>query len=135
MYSYFDGAAADPKLPTWDGTGGAIGLETYTKLAKGFAAGTEDAKVNLCAPRLWQNLRGEARRHVFDLDQDKLRAAGVVKILLEALEAAYPEGPLKKLPRRYRTLFKDVRYEGGPLTPILSQFERAKAELEATDKD
>ena len=85
MYSYFDGAEADPKLPTCDGTGGAIGLETYKKLAKGFAAGTEDSKVNLCAPRLWQNLRGEARRHVFDLDQEKLRAATGVKILLEAL--------------------------------------------------
>ena len=80
----------NPKLPTWDGTGGAIGLETYKKLAKGFAAATEDAKLSLCAPRLWQNLRGEARRHVFDLDQEKLRAATGVKILLEALQAAYP---------------------------------------------
>ena len=106
----------------WNGTGGAIGLETYKKLATVFAAGTEDAKLSLCAPRLWQNLRGEARRHVFDLDQEKLRAATGVKILLEALEAAYPEGPLKKLPRRYRALFKDVRYEGGPLAPVLSQF-------------
>ena len=80
MYSYFDGAEADPKLPTWDGTGGAIGLEPYKKLAKGFAAGTEDSNLSLCAPRLWQNLRGEARRHVSDLDQEKLRAAGGVKI-------------------------------------------------------
>ena len=80
-------------------------------------------------------MRGEARRHVLDLDHEKLRAATCVKILLEALEAAYPAGPLKKLPRRYRALFKDVRYDGGPLAPVLSQFERAKAELEAADKD
>ena len=83
MYAYFDGAEADPKLPTWDGTGGAIGLETYNKLARGFEAGTEDTKIALCAPRLWQNLRGEARRHVFDLDQNKLREKEGVKHLLD----------------------------------------------------
>ena len=105
------------------------------KTAKGLAAGTEDTKLALCAPRSWQNLLGKTRRHVFDFDQAQLRKDDGVKHLIQALEAAYPEGPLKKLPRRYRALFKEVRYEGGPLALVLSQFERAKAELDSADTD
>ena len=125
-FDLFEGQAPDPKVPTWDGTGGAVGLEAYALLSAAFQASTEDSKLPLCGPRLWANLRGEAKRHVMNIDQATLRVVAGVQVLLTNLKTSYPETQLKRLPRHYRALFKEVTYvQGQPVAPALAAFERA----------
>ena len=50
----------DPRVPTWNGEGGAQGLEKFSKAAKGYVAGMKKEDIELAGPRLWRNLRGEA---------------------------------------------------------------------------
>ncbi len=134
VFSEMDRTEPDPKVPSWDGANGSVGLESYGRLARAYASTLEDNKQVLAAPRLWQNLRGEAKQHVFKTDMAALRAENGVEVLLAALQTAYPEGPLRKLPRLYRALFKEVSYRAGdPVMPVMLQLERAKANLEAAD--
>ena len=40
----------DPRVPTWDGAGGAVGLELYELRAKGYVVGLEENKRALAGP-------------------------------------------------------------------------------------
>ena len=51
----------DTKVATWSGDGGAQGFEKCSKAARGYFAGMNTDEIQLAGPRLWQNLRGEAR--------------------------------------------------------------------------
>ena len=59
---WFDAQTIDPKVPTWDGTGGAIGLEMYLRISKGYLLGQKSEEQYLHVNRLWLNLRKEAAR-------------------------------------------------------------------------
>ena len=91
----------DTRVPTWNGDGGAQGLEKFSKAARGYVAGMKNDEVELAGPRLWRNLRGESRLAVTDMDPTKLRAADGVKKLLATLAERFPETALKAVPRAY----------------------------------
>ena len=73
-FAKFDTEDTDPKVPTWDGKDGALGLERYEREAYGYEAGMKDDDLPLCGPGLWRNLRKEAKMAVQDLDPKSLRA-------------------------------------------------------------
>ena len=131
VYDWLQNQPVDPKVPAWDGTGEAIGLESYVCVANAYELTLEQDKRLLAGPRLWQNLRGEALRAVETMNVAELRVPDGVGVLMRALAARYPETPLKKLPRLYRALFREIRYQRRTdAGDIFTKFERARAELQ-----
>ena len=51
----------DYRLPTWDGSRGAQGLESYVRECHGYEAGLEDKDLILAGPRLWRTVVGLQR--------------------------------------------------------------------------
>eukprot|EP00974_Lingulodinium_polyedra_P077765 7527922-Lingulodinium_polyedra.AAC.1 len=84
--------------------------------------------------KLWGNLRGEARRAVETLELDRLAGEGGLAVLMDALKRRFPDSQLRRLPRIYRGLFKDVRYRHGEdMATMLSRLLKAQHELENAD--
>ena len=98
----------DPRVPTWDGTRGAQGLEAYTRDVKGYVAGLKKEDIETAGPRLWSNLRGEAKLAAQDLDPSTLRKENGAELLLAKLAERFPETALKSVPRAYDKLFEET---------------------------
>ena len=125
----------DPKVPTWSGEGEAIGLELFAIRAKGYRAGLEDTKKKLAGARLWQNLRGTPQKFLNKTNPETFAVDDGVEKLITLLQTRYPEGPLRKLPRIYRKLFRDIHYtKGQDIANLFTDLERAKEEVEENDK-
>ena len=134
IVGFFNDQPIDNRVPTWDGTGGAVGLELYARLARAYIAGLEENKALLGPPRLWSNLRGEAHESVENIPAAELKAADGLDKLLNALKARWPEGPLRRLPRLYRALFKEIQYRAGDsVGPVFADFEHARKDVELGD--
>lgn len=73
VYDWLQNQPVDPKVPAWDGSGEAIGLESYIRVANAYELTLEQDKRVLAGPRLWQNLRGEAPRGVETMNVAELR--------------------------------------------------------------
>ena len=135
IVDFFNEQPIDQRVPSWDGTGEAIGLDMYERLCFAYQASLEDDKVKLCGPRLWSNLRGPAREAVEKLSMDTLRdpQSGVAS-LIATLKGRWPEGPLRKLPRLYKALFKEIQHRPGQdVSTMCADMERARQELEHAD--
>ena len=134
IVGFFNDQPIDNRVPTWDGTGGAVGLELYARLARAYIAGLEENKALLGPPRLWSNLRGEAHESVENIPAAELKAADGLDKLLNALNARWPEGPLRRLPRLDRALFKEIQYRAGDsVGPVFADLERARKDVELGD--
>ena len=134
IVGFFNDQPIDNRVPTWDGTGGAVGLELYARLAEAYTAGLEENKVLLAAPRLWSNLRGEAHAAVEKLPAADLKQDDGLETLLNALKARWPEGPLRRLPRLYLALFKEIQYRpGDSVGPVFADLERSRKDVEIGD--
>ena len=94
-YKKFDAYSADtdPRVPTWDGRDHAPGLERFFREARGFIAGLQDDDQKTAPPRLWSNLRGEAKLAVPDLDPADLRDEG--GIFVAGVEGCLAAGALE----------------------------------------
>ena len=57
--------AIDPKVLSWTGKGGYLGLEAYERVALNFRLGLKQDEKVLAAPKLWGNTRGEAQEALF----------------------------------------------------------------------
>ena len=121
-------------MPTWDGAGGAVGLELYELRAKGYVVGLEENKRAYAGPRLWANLRGSPQAFLNKHDPTAFAGENGVTALLQKLKERYPEGPLRALPRVYRRLFRGIRYQqGDDVCLLLAELEKAKVEVELRD--
>ena len=98
-FAFFDAQPPDPKVPSWDGQGGAAGLEMYERQALAYVLGIEPTRRDQALPRLWANLRGDAKRAVNRLKINELQGEAGWKLLFDALRARYPDSQLKRLPR------------------------------------
>ena len=56
-----------------------------------------------------------------------------MQVLLDALKGRFSETQLRRLPRVYRALFRDVKYKGGDVGVFFMQLETAQADLERAD--
>ena len=128
----------NPKIPTWDGADGQVGLEAYRNVLEMDLAGRQAQERKRMGPQFWSNLRGEAFKAVSKMkpselvpEQDEPEDVGVRR-LLERLQLRWPEGALRKLPRLYRRFFKEIRF-AGDMDQFLMQLTQAKDELEAAD--
>ena len=129
----------NPKLPTWDGIDGQVGLEAYSNVVQMDLAGRKDDEKKRMGPQYWGNLRGEAFRAVAKMKPADLmpkegeHAESGVYRLIERLKLRWPEGTIRKLPRLYRRFFKEQRFNGD-MDQFLTALTQAKDELEAADE-
>ena len=100
-FQHFEDQPPDAKIPSWDGTGGPQGLEKYERYARAYVMTFSDDTAHLAAPKLWRNLRGQARMACELLDVNALRDPGGIDVLIQSLRLRYPETNLKRRPRLY----------------------------------
>ena len=85
------GLDADPRVPTWNGEQGATGLKAYEQEAKAYIYGLKDDEWQLAAPRLWSNLRGQAKLATKEVELTALRDKKGIDVLILKLKSAFPE--------------------------------------------
>ena len=141
---YFDDQATDYRVPSWDGTGGAVALPIFEKKAEAYVRAQKSEDQPRAVLQIWSNLRGQAADACRNLTVDQLLTVigedrpgvGGFTQMIDSLKKRWPEGPLRRLPRLYKALFSDVRYrQGDDIVDALSALEQAQRELEVADPD
>ena len=125
---------SDPRVPTWEGRKGPVGLEVYRREVMGYFAGLKKDEQELAGPRLWSNLRGEAKLAVQDLDPTSLRNEKGVEMLLSRLAERFPETTLKSVPRAYDKLFEETTFKQD-MNLYLMELAIAQDELHKADPE
>lgn len=95
----FPKACADPAVPSWDVSRGALGLEDNVQELRVYTAGLKDGDQHLVVRRAWPNLREEARHAVRRLDPEKFRIPNCIDLAIAAFGERDPDRSLRKLPR------------------------------------
>ena len=57
---YFDDQATDYRVPSWDGTGGAVALPVFSKKAEAYVRAQKAEDQARAVLMIWSNLRGQA---------------------------------------------------------------------------
>ena len=69
---YFDEQSADYRVPSWDGTGGAIALPIFEKRAEAYIRSLKTEDQARAVLQVWSNLRGSAGETTQDIDVEEL---------------------------------------------------------------
>ena len=86
--AYFDEQPADYRVPSWDGTGGAIGLPIFERRAEAFVKSQKADDQARAVLQLWSNLRGAAADAVKDMTVEQLLTV-TTEAELQRLEALF----------------------------------------------
>ena len=124
----------DPKVPTWEGSRGAVGLKEYERDVKGYVLGLKKKDRKLAAPRLWSNLRGEAKLAVQDLNVADIRKESGSDVLIQKLRDRFPETALKSVPRAYDKLFEETHFKTN-MNLYMMELAIARDELQLADPE
>ena len=69
---YFDEQAVDYRVPSWDGTGGAVALSIFERKAEAYVKSQKSEDQARAVLQIWSNLRGAAAEAAKELTVDEL---------------------------------------------------------------
>ena len=83
--------APKQRIPTWDDSRGAVGLQDYLRNMTGHVLGIKSDGWDFAGPRLCSNLRSEAKLAVQEMDVMGMRANSGAFILRQRLGKRFPD--------------------------------------------